>query len=65
MFMYGRVIKALGVKGLGLEILMKFYQFCGQDFMLIPCFFFHRFCLVEAKLIVGTELCIGGEPRAF
>ena len=43
MFMYGS--KALGVKGLGHEILMKFYQFCRLYFMLIPCVFFHRFCL--------------------
>ena len=48
MFMYGRVSKALGVKGLGHEILMKFYQFCRQYFMLIPCFFFHRFCQLWA-----------------
>ena len=46
MFMYGS--KALGVKGLGHEILMKFYQFCRQYFMLIPCFFFHRFCQLWA-----------------
>ena len=56
MFMYGRVIKALGVKGLGHEILMKFYQFCRQYFMLIPCFFFHRFCLVAAVIVVASQL---------
>ena len=54
MFMYGRVSKALGVKGLGHEILMKFYQFCRQYYMLIPCFFFHRFCLVV--LVVGSQV---------
>ncbi len=48
--------KALGVKGLGHVILMKFYQFCRQYYMLIPCFFFHRFCLVVNWLIVGSQL---------
>ena len=63
MFMYGS--KALGVKGLGHEILMKFYQFCRQYFMLIPCFFFHRFCqlwplslLGRAKLLLDHQLSV-------
>ena len=58
-FMYGS--KALGVKGLGHEILMKFYQFCRLYFMLIPCFFFHRFCLVAA-IIIGASQVIVGSP---
>ena len=54
MFMYGS--KALGVKGLGHEILMKFYQFCRQYYMLIPCFFFHRFCLAGSLIVVSQVL---------
>ena len=54
MFMYGS--KALGVKGLGHEILMKFYQFCRLYFMLIPSFFFHRFCPVVTILWAHTKI---------
>ena len=55
-FMYGS--KALGVKGLGHEILMKFYQFCRLYFMLIPSFFFHRFCLVAAIIIGASQVLL-------
>ena len=56
MFMYGS--KALGVKGLGHEILMKFYQFCRLYFMLIPSFFFHRFCLVAAIIFGASQVLL-------
>ena len=65
MFMYGRFSKALGVKGLGHVILMKFYQFCRQYYMLIPCFFFHRFCLVEAKTDWGELYWLGVNQGLF
>ena len=48
--------KALGVKGLGHEILMKFYQFWGLFFMLIPSLSFLDFVLWEPKLIGANRI---------
>ena len=57
MFMEGFGLKSFGSKGLGAyNSVMKFYQFSRWYYMLIPCFFFHRFCLAGSLIVVSQVL---------